>query len=81
MNARYAITVDKAAPAGQHTFDSEIRYRNIFDNSQISDTFSVPVRVTPPSLFSSLVPVIVLAIVAIVLIGAGYYLLKMRKKP
>ena len=79
--ARYQITSDSAATPGNHSLDTEVRYRDAQDNSQISDTFKVAVVIVAPPRSSGIASMLP-AIIAIVLIvaGAGYYLLVMRKK-
>jgi hypothetical protein len=80
VTANYQISVDGAATSGNYTLDTQIRYRDALDNSQVSDTFKVPVTVVPVAAtdISKFLPVVGLIIV----IGfcAGYYLLVMRKK-
>jgi len=79
--ARYQLHADDDAEIKTYLLDAEIRYRDALDNSQISDTFKVPVSVEikPASGgLASMLPVLVLII--IIGIGAGYYLLVMRKK-
>jgi hypothetical protein len=79
--ARYQITANSGATFGNYSLDTEVRYRDAQDNSQISDTFKVPVLVVAPPPASGIVSMLP-AIIVIVLIvaGAGYYLLVMRKK-
>ena len=43
--ARFQMSVDSAATAGNYTLDTQVRYRDALDNSQVSDTFKVPVTV------------------------------------
>jgi len=75
------LTVDGEAPLKTYDLDTEVRYRDTFDNSQISNTFRAAVQVVPGPGYTRLVPVLPLvALVAIALIGAGYYVLIMRKK-
>lgn len=78
--ARYYVTVDSGATIKQYGLDTEIRYRDALDNSQISDTMKLPVRVektgSATEIFSS---PIVLILIAAVLVGAGYYIFKKRK--
>ena len=79
--ARYQMSVDGSAPAGNYTLDTQIRYRDALDNSQVSDTFKVPVTVIPPPASSGLVRLLLaVGIIILIVIGAGYYLLVMRKK-
>jgi hypothetical protein len=79
--ARYQITTDPGAAPGNYSIDSEVQYHDILDNLQISDTFKVPVLVVAPPpgrAIVSLMPAIIAF--ALILVGAGYYLLVMRKK-
>ncbi len=76
--ARFEVSADKAATAKQYGLDSEVRYRDALDNSQISDTMKVPVTVTAAG--SVLGSPLVFAVVAlVVIIGGGYYLYRRRK--
>jgi hypothetical protein len=80
-NARYQMSVDNAAVPGNYTLDTQIRYRDTLDNSQVSDTFKVPVTVIPPPASGGIIPLLIAAgAVILVGVGAGYYLLVMRKK-
>jgi hypothetical protein len=79
--ARYQIHADEAAESRTYLLDAEIRYRDSLSNSQISDTFKVPVLVEQEPAsggLESILPALVL--IVIIGIGAGYYLLVMRKK-
>jgi hypothetical protein len=79
--ARYALTVDGDSPLKTYNLDTEVRYRDAFDNSQISNTFKADVQVVArPASVSIMQSLPIVALVAIVLIGAGYYVLIMRKK-
>ena len=79
--ARYQIHADDAAEIRTYVLDAEIRYRDALDNSQVSDTFKVPVSVVPKPASSGLVSMLpALVLLVITGIGAGYYLLVMRKK-
>jgi hypothetical protein len=78
--ASYRISTDSAATAQDYALDTEVRFRDALDNSQVSDTFKVDVSVSPSSQSTGIfafLPVIILAALAI---GAGYYLLVIRKK-
>ncbi|HIH02346.1 MAG TPA: S-layer protein, partial [Methanoregulaceae archaeon] len=70
-------SADTAATAKQYGLDSEVRYRDALDNSQISDTMKVPVTVTAAG--SVLGSPLVLAVVAIIVIGGGYFVYRRRK--
>ncbi|MFA5221222.1 MAG: S-layer protein [Methanoregula sp.] len=79
--ARYAIQADNQAVVKNYTLDTEIRYRDALDNSQISDMFKTPVQVVAKPQSASVMQVLLVAILIVaVLIGAGYYLLVVRKK-
>ncbi len=79
--AQYQLHAGDEAEAKTYLLDAEIRYRDALDNSQVSDTFKVPVQVEPKPASSGLVSVLpALAVIVIIGIGAGYYLLVMRKK-
>jgi len=79
--ARYQFSVDDTAAVREYSLDSEVRYRDVLDNSQVSDTFSVPVKVLQTPASGGLIQVLV-AVGFIALIGcsAGYYLLRVRRK-
>jgi hypothetical protein len=79
--AHYQILVDDAAIVRNYTLDTEVRYRDTLDNSQVSDPFriSFEVQTRPPT--GGLIPVLgIIGIMALIGTGAGYYLLVMRKK-
>jgi hypothetical protein len=81
VTARYQLHAGDGAEIKTYLLDAEIRYRDALDNSQVSDTFKVPILVEPKpasSGLASMFPVLVLLV--IIGIGAGYYLLVMRKK-
>jgi hypothetical protein len=79
--ARYEIGVSSDAVAKEYALDSEVRYRDSLDNSQISDTVKVPVTVVQPTTMDAIMGSLVFIIVGIiVVIAAGYYLVVMRKK-
>ncbi len=74
--ARFEVSADAGATAKEYGLDSEVRYRDALDNSQISDTMKVAVTVTPGG--SLLTSPLVLAVVALLVIGGGYYLYRRR---
>ena len=81
VTARYQLSVDANAGPGNYSLDSEIRFRDTQDNNQISDTFRVPVMVVAPPASSGVLKILpAVAVIALIAIGAGYYLLVMRKK-
>jgi hypothetical protein len=75
--ARYELKVDAEAVIKEYGLDSEIRYRDALDNSVISDTMKVRVKVVSPGLSSIAIGVIVAIVV--VAVGAAYYIRKNRK--
>ncbi len=79
--AAFEVSVDSGATVKTYGLDSEIRYRDALDNSQISDTMKVEVEVVPRStsmtLFSN---PLVISLVAVLIVGIGYYLLRRRKQ-
>jgi hypothetical protein len=79
--ARYQVHAGDGAEIKTYLLDAEIRYRDEQDNSQVSDTFKVPVTVDPKPASGGLVSMLpAILLIAIIGIGAGYYLLVMRKK-
>ena len=81
VTARYQVSAGDEAEIKTYLLDAEIRYRDALDNSQVSDTFKVPILVEPKPASGGLASVLpVLLIIVIIGIGAGYYLLVMRKK-
>jgi hypothetical protein len=72
--ASFLISVDKAATLKQYGIDSEIRYRDVFDNMIISDPVKVGLNVSEDKgLIAGLMknPVI-LVVVVLVIFGIGY---------
>jgi len=55
-SATYEIQADESADAMVYTFDSKIRYRDTFGNSQESDTLPVHIEVTPITSGTSGIP-------------------------
>jgi hypothetical protein len=79
--ARYQVSVDDAAVAKVYTLDTEVRYRDALDNSQVSDTFNITFQVqAKPSSVGLMQVLTAMVFIALIGIGAGYYLLVMRKK-
>ncbi|MCU0632293.1 MAG: S-layer protein [Methanolinea sp.] len=75
--ARYEVNVGAGATAKEYGLDSEIRYRDALDNSAISDTMKVRVRVEE----GGISPLLIVGILILLACagGAGYYILKKRK--
>ncbi|MHB8162967.1 MAG: COG1361 S-layer family protein [Methanoregula sp.] len=81
VTAKYQIYTGENAEIKTYLLDAEIRYRDALDNSQVSDSFKVPVSVESEPASSGLVSMLpLILVIAIIGIGAGYYLLVMRKK-
>jgi hypothetical protein len=79
--AHYQVQVDDAAIVKNYSLDTEVRYRDALDNSQVSDPFRVAFEVQPKPPTGGLFQVLgIIGFIALIGIGAGYYLLVMRKK-
>jgi hypothetical protein len=79
--ARYEISSDGGATAKSYGLDSEIRYRDSLDNSQISDTMKVEIQVDEPEgTFENLPAPALLSILAIGCVGSAMYFVCFRKK-
>jgi len=79
--ARYAVSAANGAEPATYALDTEVRYRDTLDNSQISDTFKADVNIAAkPASGGFLNLSTVLPVIVLILIGAGYYVLVMRKK-
>jgi len=75
------MSADDAAVVKDYSLDTEVRYRDALDNSQVSDTFNVPVTVQPKPASNGFLQVLpALGIITLICIGAGYYVIVMRKK-
>ncbi|HNX18277.1 MAG TPA: S-layer protein [Methanoregula sp.] len=78
---QYKISASSGADPAMYSLDTEVRYRDSLDNSQTSDTFKVPVNIVAQSRSGGIFSMYtILPIIVLVLIGAGYYVLVMRKK-
>lgn len=77
--AKFEVSVDSGGTLKEYGIDSEIRYRDDLDNSKISDTMKVRAVLErkPGALFTN--PVF-LVVIAVIIIGAGYYIFVHRKK-
>jgi len=79
--ARYQFSVDDTAAVKEYSLDTEVRYRDVLDNSQVSDTFNVPVKVLEKPASNGLMQVLAaVGVIALIGCGAGYYLLVVRRK-
>jgi len=79
--AKFEISTNADATKKDYGLDSEVRYRDALDNSQISDTVKVPVSVVPVSGLAAVIgnPVI-LAVLLLLILGGGYYLYNQRQQ-
>ncbi len=68
--ARYILNVDSTATEKIYGLDSEIRYRDALDNTQISKTMKVEVEVVPRE---AALPVVAIGAILIVAAGLGYW--------
>lgn len=75
--ARYEISIDESATEKEYGLDSEIRYRDALDNSQISDTLKVRIVVVEST---GINPVLVVLLLLAVIGGAAYYVFVRKKK-
>ncbi len=79
--ARYEITSDTEAVPETYTFDSSIRFRDAFGNSQMSDTVPVQITVVPATQGSS-AGLIALAggIGVVIVLGAAFLIYRKKKE-
>ena len=80
VTAHYAISVASDAAPGTYPLNTEVRYRDALDNSQVSDTFTANVQVNARPPASPLILIVEIFIVAMVIVAAGYYVVVVRKK-
>jgi len=79
--ANYQVMVDDGAVVREYTLDTEVRYRDELDNSQVSDPFNVPLSVQSKPASGGLMQVLgIVGIITLIGIGAGYYLLVIRRQ-
>ena len=79
--ALFQISVDDTAAVKEYYLDTEIRYRDSLDNSQVSDSFSVPVEVMQKPASTGLMTILAgIGLIALIGAGAGYYVLVVRKR-
>jgi hypothetical protein len=78
--ASFLISVDKAATLKQYGIDSEIRYRDAFDNQIISDPIKVSITVSEDTgLIAGIMKnPILAAVIALVILGIGYFVYRKR---
>ena len=79
--ASFLITVAGTATPKQYGIDSEIRYRDAFDNQKISDPIKLGLNVGTDTGFVAglLKNPLVLAVIAVVILGIGYVIYRRNK--
>ncbi len=79
--AKFKITTTADAIEKTYGLDSEIRYRDALDNSQISDTIKVQITAAKPDGISAILSnPIIIAVILIAIIGAAYRYHTTRRK-
>ena len=78
--AAFLVSADKAATLKKYGIDSEIRYNDAFDNQVISDPIKLSLTVTEDTgiVAGLLKNPLLLAVIAIIIIGAGYVIYRKR---
>jgi hypothetical protein len=78
--AAFMVTADSKATLKKYGIDSEIRYNDAFDNQVISDPIKLSVTVTKDAgLVAGIMGnPILLAVIALIIIGAGYVIYRKR---
>ena len=72
--------MDSEATIKTYGVDTEIRYRDALDNSQITDSMKAEVVVEKRSGLEILTNPIVLTVVVFIIAGAGYFVWSRKKK-
>ncbi|WP_421909832.1 COG1361 S-layer family protein [Methanolacinia petrolearia] len=80
VTAIYEVTVDDEATLKTYAIDTEIRYRDALDNSQISDSMKAQVVIEKRSGMDILTNPIVLTLVVFIIVGIGYFVWSRKKK-
>jgi hypothetical protein len=79
--ASYEVSVDRTATIKEYGLDSEIRYRDVLDNTYISDTMKAKINVVQTTgLAAILSNPVYIAIIIAAIIGIVYLILHFRKK-
>jgi len=75
------VSADSDATVKEYGLDSEIRYRDALDNSQISDTMKIKINLVKTGGIAGIVTnPIVLTVLIFAFAGVGYYLWSGRKQ-
>jgi hypothetical protein len=80
--AKFEISAAAGSTKKTYALDSEVRYRDALDNSQISDTVKIPINVIQKSGMEAIFgnPIII-ALILVIILGGAYYLYSRRKAP
>jgi uncharacterized membrane protein len=79
--ASFLVSTDSSATVKNYGIDSEIRYNDAFDNQIVSDPIKVSVKVTEKKgiVDGLLENPLLLAVLALVIIGIGYFVYRKRQ--
>lgn len=82
-SASFLVSVDKTATLKTYGIDSEIRYNDAFDNQIISDPIKLGLTVSEDTgMVAGLMKnPLLLAVIAVIIIGAGYAIYRKRANP
>jgi hypothetical protein len=80
VTANYDIAVDSSAAPGEYVFDSKLRFRDVLDNSQESDTIGVKIQVLPAGAGLSSGTIVAGIILIAIAAGIGLLAYQRRKK-
>jgi len=80
--AAFEISVDKTATIKEYALDSEIRYRDALDNTLISNPLKVRVQVGADKgiIAGILSNPLALAVIALVILGTGFFIYRQRRE-
>ena len=78
--ASYQLSTASGAKVQDYALDTEIRYRDAQDTSQVSDISRADIRVVSSPQSGGLAAFLPVILIVVIFICAGYYLLVMRKK-
>ena len=79
--ARFGLTVDATADTKIYGLDSEVKYRDALDDSHVSDTIKVPIKVVPSAGVAALLSnPMVIGLILVIILGGAYYLYEYRRK-
>lgn len=79
--ARFGLTLAATADTKMYGLDSEIKYRDALDDSHVSDTIKVPIKVVPNTGLAALMASpVVIGVLMIIILGGAYYLYEYRRK-